>query len=426
MPDFPKPEALLRKFGSKALSGAEIYFTCASTLSLEYSGKSYKAKEFSEDAGYGVRILKNKKIGFSHTNIPGDFRKAAKTAEKLSGISPKTSFCFEPQHKKYPKQKMEDPKLKGLPPEIAFSAVQEILEAIRRHAEPTRISISLSEGSESIANTSGLFAEAGCTEIGIYAEAKKGRGLGYSVYSSRFLPKSFSGFGTEAGKIASAMAESKSIPSQKLTVKFSQDMLSSLLSFLMFSFDGDNKRRGITRLRKGQKKFSSAFTLFSDPLALADSSCPFDGEGVPSSRLSLVNEGKVENFLYDRHTAALEGTEGKGSCQRTDYASSPSPGITNLVVAPGTYSGKGPSRFLEVISFHGLHTSDPVSGDFGVSVDIGFLHGKGKKIPVTDVLLTGNIFNLFNSIKHLGKGRAVHGNLVSPEIWFSDVQIVGK
>lgn len=426
MPNFPKPDALLSQLDSRGLSGAEIYFTCASTLSVEFSGKSYKSKEFSEDAGYGVRILKNKKAGFSHTNLPGDFQKAAKTAEKLSAISPKSTFFFEPQHKKYPNPRTEDPKLKGLPPEIAFSAIREVLEAIRKHAEPTRVSVSLSEGSESIANTSGLYAESNCTEISIYAEAKKGRGLGYSLYSSRFLPKSFSKFGIEAGKIASAMAASKPIPSQKLTVKFSPDMLSSLLNFLLFSFDGDNKRRGITKLKKGQKKFSRAFTLLSDPLAPADSSCPFDGEGVPSSPVSLVKEGRVENFLYDRYTAALEGVEAKGSCQRTDYASSPSPGITNLVISPGKYTGKGPSKFLEALSFHGLHTSDPVSGDFGVSMDIGFLHEKGKKRPVTDILLTGNIFNLFNSIRHLGKARTMKGNFVSPEIWFSNVQIVGK
>ncbi|MBD3397590.1 hypothetical protein GF412_00450 [Candidatus Micrarchaeota archaeon] len=426
MPDFPSPEALLRKLDSKNFSEAEVYFTGASTLSVEFSGKSYKTKEFSEDAGYGVRILKNKRAGFSHTNIPRDFPKAAKTAEKLSAISPRSSFTLEPQHKSYPKPKMEDQRLKGLPPETAFSAIREILEAIRKHAEPTRVSVSISEGTESIANTSGLSAESGCTAISIYAEAKKGRGLGYSLYSARFLPRSFSKFGSEAGRIAAAMADSKPLPSQNLTVKFSPDMLSSLLSFLMFSFDGDNKRRGISKLKQGEKKFSSSFTLKSNPLAPADSCCPFDGEGAPASSFPLVEKGKARNFLYDRYTASLEGTESNGSCNRTDYASAPSPGITNLEVAPGRYTGKGPSRFLEVVSFHGLHTSDPVSGDFGVSVDIGFLHERGRKSPVTDILLTGNIFNLFNSIKHLGKARSVHGNLVSPGIWFSDVQIIGK
>ena len=95
MPDFPKPEALLRMLNSQGIKDAEVYFTGARTLSVEYAGKTYKTKEFSEDAGYGVRILKNGKVGFSHTNIPEDFKKTAKTAERISKISPKTKFSFE-------------------------------------------------------------------------------------------------------------------------------------------------------------------------------------------------------------------------------------------------------------------------------------------------------------------------------------------
>jgi PmbA protein len=425
MPDFPQPEALLRMLSTQGMKDAEIYFTGASTLSVEYAGNTYKSKEFSEDAGYGVRIIKKGKVGFSHTNILGNFQKAAKTADHLSKISPKTNFEFIPKPKKYPRMGGCEKKISGLPPEIAFTAVEEILEAIKKRAEPTRVSVSISEGTESIANSEGMSTESSCTAVSIYAEAKKGKGMGYALYSSRFLPKSFRKFGAEAGKIAAIMVDSRPIPSQKLTVKFSPHMLSSLLSFLMFNFDGDNKRRGITRLKKGQKKFDSSFTLISDPLADADSSCPFDGEGAPSAPLPLIEKGVVRNFLYDKYTAALEGITDGGSCQRTDYASTPSPGITNLVIAPGKFKGKE-DKYLEVISFHGLHTADPVSGNFGVNVDIAVLHENGKKTPVSDILLTGNIFNLFNSIKHFGNVQHVDGSLVSPEVWFENVQIVGK
>ncbi len=426
MVPYPDPKELLKKVNSLGIPDAEVYFSGARTLSVEYSGKTCKTKEFSEDAGYGVRVLKNKKIGFSHTNIPSDFTKAVKSAEKLSKISPKTNFSFEPAAKIYPDTETFDVGISGLSPELAFSAIGEILEGIGKRAEPTKISISLSIGCERIANSEALSADSCYTAASIYAEAKKGRGLGFSLYSARTLPKDLKKFGEEAGKIACLMSRSKPIPTQKLTVRFSPHMLSSLLGFLMFNFDGDNKRRRITSLKKNQKKFSESFSLASDPLAPADALCPFDGEGVPSKPLPLIECGKVRNFLYDRYVSSLEGINKNGSCQRTDYASAPSPGITNLVVPAGDFPKKEAGRHLEVISFHGLHTSDPVSGDFGVDADIALLHEKGKTIPVTDVLITGNIFNMFNSIKHLGKTQSIHGNLISPDIWFSDVQIIGK
>ena len=426
MPVFPDPEQLLKKVRSLGNSEAEVYFSGAKTLSIEYMGKTCKTKEVSEDAGYGVRILKNKKIGFSHTNIPGDFNKTAKAAENLSRISPKTSFTFEPRSKKYPKVETVDPNILDLSVDLAFSAINEVLEGIGKKAEPTKVSISLSRGCEKIANTQGLNADSCYTAVSLYAEAKKGKGMGFSLYSARDFPKNLGKFGEVAGKIAEKMASAKPIATQKIPIKFSQHMLASLIGFLMFNFDGDNKRRGISKLKQNQKKFGGEFSLVSDALAPGDAACPFDGEGVPSKPLPLIENGRVKNFLYDRYTAALDGVKKDGSCQRTDYASYPSPGITNLVIPGGNAGTRKPGRYLEIISFHGLHTSDPVSGEFGVDVDIAFLHEKEKIVPVTNVLLSGNIFNMFNSIKHLGKRQSVHGNLVSPDIWFGDMQIIGK
>jgi len=423
---FPDPEELLKRVKSLGMPDAEVYFSGAKTLSVEYSGKTCKTKEFSEDSGCGIRILKNKKIGFSHTNIPGDFNKTAKAAEKLSKISPKTGFAFLPKPKKYPKVETVDPTVLDLPVDLAFSAINDILEGIGKKAEPTKISISLSRGCEKIANSEGLNADSCYTAVSIYAEAKKGKGMGFSLYSARDFPKNSRRFGEVAGKIAGKMASAKPIATEEIAVQFSPHMLASFIGFFMFNFDGDNKRRGISKLKRNQKKFGEVFSLISDPLSRGDAACPFDGEGTPSKPLQLIENGKVKNFLYDRYTAALEGIKKGGSCQRSDYASYPSPGITNLVIPGGSSKTQKPKRYLEIVSFHGLHTSDPVSGEFGVDVDIAFLHDRGKTVPVTNVLLSGNIFNMFNGITHLGKSQSVHGNLVSPDIWFRKMHIIGK
>lgn len=426
MPEFPCPEKMLRVIKACGMDEGEAYFSSSRVISIEYSGNTCKSKEFSGDSGCGLRVLKGKRIGFSHTNIPGDLKKAAKTAESLSALSPKTGFSFEPAGAKYPKLKTYDSRVSGLPPEKAFSAMEELLEGIGEYAEPTRVSVSFSEAVEKIANTNSLFSECSHTSVSAYAEAKKGKGMGFHIYSAVSFPGSFREFGQEAGKIASLMQAPSTIPTGDYTVKFSQYMLSSLLNFLLFHFDGDNKRRGISRLEKGEKRFSSSFTLAHDPLSSGDMISPFDGDGAPSMPIPLIKEGEVEGFLYDRYVASLEGVDAKGSCQRQDYSSFPSPGITNIAVAPGKGKSGEPDDFLEVFSFHGLHTSDPVSGDFGVEADIAFLHRKGKTTPVTNLLLTGNIFNLFNNILHVGKKQSITGNLVSPDIWFSGVHAIGK
>lgn len=420
---------LVDKLHSNGIDDCEAYCTCARTISIEYAGGGYKTKDFSSDSGYGIRALSKKRLGFSYSNKEADFQKAAKSALTLSALSPETGFEFEQSHRKFPKARTVDRKVIDFDEKDAFSAIKEALGGMGKLAEPARISLSVSNSREQMANSAGLNAEAEYTSMDFFVEAKKGRGLGFSVYSSIFLPEDFRSFGRRAAEIASAMDSAKHIRSRKIDVRFSQFMLASLLDFMLFHFDGENKRRGITKLSKGEMKFPEEFSLLSDPLAKAAGACPFDAEGVPSSKKVLINEGRVEAFVYDKYTSALEGKgEPGGCCQRSDYASPPSTGISNLVIPEGdaAKSELEECEHLEIISFHGLHTSDPVSGDFGVEVDTAFLHSRGKTTPVNNILLSGNVFNLFNSIKLIGREQKPWGNLIAPEILFSDVQIIGK
>ncbi len=427
-PPFPA-EQLVRKLRSIGIEECEAYCTSARTISIEFAGGGYKTKDFCSDSGYGLRAISDGKAGFAYSNRKEDFGKTAKTALALSKISPKTGFVFEPAHKKYPSVNTVDKGILHFDEKDAFSAIREAQEGMGKLAEPARISLSVSTAAEEIANSSSLRAEASYTAFDFFVEAKKGKGLGFSVHSSLFLPEDFRSLGKKAAETASAMDSAKPVSSRKIDVRFSQYMLAALLDFMLFHFDGDNKRRGISRLAKGERRFPEAFTLISDPLAKAAGACPFDGEGVPSSKKFLINKGRVETFIYDKYTSSLEGLgEEGGHCQRADYASPPSPGVSNLVI-PGGDAGKDELRggeHLEIISFHGLHTSDPVSGDFGVEVDTAFLHSRGKRAPVNNILLSGNVFNLFNSIKLVGKEQKAWGNLIAPELLFSKAQIIGK
>jgi PmbA protein len=422
-------EHLVKKLRSTGIDECEAYCTSARTISIEFAGGGYKTKDFSSDSGYGLRAISGKKMGFAYSNRKEDFGKTAKTALTLSRISPKTGFEFESGRKKYPSVNTVDKRVLEFDEKDAFSAIKEVREGMGKLAEPARISLSVSNSSEEIANSSSLSASASYTAFDFFVEAKKGKGLGFAIHSSLFLPEDFYSLGKRAAEIASAMDTAKPVSSRKTDARFSKYMLAALLDFMLFHFDGDNKRRGISKLAKGKRKFSEEFTLISDPLAKAAGACAFDGEGVPSSKKFLINKGKVENFIYDKYTSSLEGLgEEGGHCQRADYASPPSPGVSNLVIPKGDASKEElkESEHLEIISFHGLHTSDPVSGDFGVEVDTAFLHSKGKRMPVNNILLSGNVFNLFNSIKLIGKEQNSWGNFIAPEILFSGVQIIGK
>jgi PmbA protein len=229
--------------------------------------------------------------------------------------------------------------------------------------------------------------------------------------------------------MAKGMEGAKSLPTGKYDVCFSPYCLSQLVDFLLFHLSSENKRRGISALsgKEGKKAFSESLSICDSREALASEHWPFDAEGVAAKETPLIEKGVLKNFLYDAYTSARLGEEKCGNCGRPDYSSPPEPSSSNIIVGEGDYPEHAASHYLQVESFHGMHTANTISGDFGVEADVSFfIRDKGERFPATNLLITGNIFNLFNSIKHIGSSQTTWNDLVAPKIWFRDVQVVGS
>jgi len=63
---------------------------------------------------------------------------------------------------------------------------------------------------------------------------------------------------------------------------------------------------------------------------------PFDAEGYPSQRTSLIDSGILQNYLHDSYSSAKDGVSSTGSAKRSSYRATPTIGASNLVVTPGT------------------------------------------------------------------------------------------
>ena len=117
-----------------------------------------------------------------------------------------------------------------------------------------------------------------------------------------------------AARKALAGADPKEIPPGRYTVILEPAAVLDLFGFLVFDFSGlavAEQRSSLTG-RVGQKLFGSNVELRDDiyhPLHLG---APFDGEGMPRQRVTLVEGGVVRNLVYARQTAARLGVEPTG------------------------------------------------------------------------------------------------------------------
>lgn len=62
-------------------------------------------------------------------------------------------------------------------------------------------------------------------------------------------------------------------------------------------------------------------------------SSSFDGEGVPSQRTALIENGILKGFLYDSYTAGKAGIKSTGNAVRQGYSDVPRVGIRNLILS---------------------------------------------------------------------------------------------
>jgi predicted Zn-dependent protease len=103
-----------------------------------------------------------------------------------------------------------------------------------------------------------------------------------------------------------------------------------------FSATAIRDGRSFLNDRIGKRIFGENITIHDDACHLLQSGAPFDGEGVPRKRLTLVERGVVREVAYSRQAAALAGAAptGHGFPLPNEFGEAP----TNIVIAGGATS----------------------------------------------------------------------------------------
>jgi PmbA protein len=123
----------------------------------------------------------------------------------------------------------------------------------------------------------------------------------------------------------------------------------------------------------------------------------FDGEGVPTARLLLAEDGVLTTWLLDSRTARQLGLQSTGHASR-GTGGPPSPGPTNLYLQPGTVT---PAELMADIR-EGLYVTEligmginMVTGDYSRGA-AGFMIRDGALAePVAEVTIAGTMQEMF-------------------------------
>ncbi len=160
--------------------------------------------------------------------------------------------------------------------------------------------------------------------ITMLGESSSGWAKKSSPYCAELEPEVLA---DRAARKALASREPQDLEPGKYTVILEPAALLDLMGFLVLDFSGlaVEEKRSCFSGRETGKVFGDNVNLRDDVFHPLQGGPPFDGEGVPRQRVSLVSQGTVKNLVYARSTAKKLGKEptGHGFSLPNEYGEAP-------------------------------------------------------------------------------------------------------
>lgn len=193
----------------------------------------------------------------------------------------------------------------------------------------------------------------------------------------------------------------------------------------------------------GQQIASKIVTAIDDgTIANEWGSENIDDEGNPTTKLVLIENGVLKNYMIDRLNARKMGMPVTGSARRQNYSFAPTSRMRNTYIAPGT------DDEAEIIAScpDGLYAKvmgggsvNPLTGEFNFAVGEGYLIRNGKiDRPVRGATLIGKGGNTISRIDRVGRkmwmaqgmcgsaSGSVPTNVGQPMIRVTDMTVGGR
>jgi PmbA protein len=216
---------------------------------------------------------------------------------------------------------------------------------------------------------------------------------------------------------------------------YAVDELFTWLSFVVFDTRAYQEGRTLLSKRMGQKIMGDNVSIVDDGLSAETVPLPFDFEGVPRQRVTLVDGGVASGLCYDLATAAKEGKKSTGHALPPGASYGPFP--LNITLETGDSSVEemiaSMERGLYVTRFHYVNGFvEPMQAVFtGMTRDGTFWVEDGEiKYGVKNLRWTESMLRAFSNVKMLGRERRLVGvsggiKTVAPAVYFKDFTFTG-
>ena len=317
-----------------SVSTADETEACVSSYrsSLTRFAESRIHQNVSEDnTRVSVTATLGKRMGDASTNKV-DRESIEKVVADATEIARFTPPDDELQHRLgpqvYPEVQAYDPSADKLSPMDRARAVAEVVELCEDSDLKAAGAFSSGARCLAIANSNGLFALYHRSNLNFSTTALGSDGSGWaSRVSHRRDDLDTASLAEIAVDKALKSRRPREVPPGDYTVILEPEAVADLLYFMQSGFNAlaVDEGRSFLAGKMGEKVVGDNISLMSDPYHPLHQGRPFDGDGVPTKRVVLIEDGLAANLVYDRQTAGKKGAEptGHGVGGRNSYGAYP-------------------------------------------------------------------------------------------------------
>ncbi len=236
----------------------------------------------------------------------------------------------------------------------------------------------------------------------------------------------------EAAEKTISHLDYKKVASGKYMIVFSPDAFLSLLGAFSNLFNAQNilDNQSLSTVESLGTQIASPLLSVADD-ALHPSNIgieTFDGEGTPTRRIDLINQGILTSFIHSAGTAKRLNT------QPTGHANMGS----KITVSPHFYHVAGGNQanaqynldtaenVILIDDLQALHAGvQSLQGSFSLPFD-GWVVNQGVKTSIESATVAGDFRELLNSIVYVDPKEKLTNGGISPQIWVEGLSVTGE
>ncbi|MFZ2961230.1 MAG: metallopeptidase TldD-related protein [Candidatus Ozemobacteraceae bacterium] len=231
-----------------------------------------------------------------------------------------------------------------------------------------------------------------------------------------------------------------SVPTGRVKVLFMPSAMFALTWRLIVGTSGRSILRKESPLagRLDQTVAHPGITLMDDPWDVRfPGGRSFDDEGTPTKPLTLIENGVLKSYYYDRFYARKadqrptgHGYKSAGGFLGYRLSTPPQPSLQHLTIKPGRSCFSDLVKMMDrgVIVFGplGPHSGNIPNGDYSIGLAPGLVVEKGQIIGrAGDAMVSGNVYDTFKNV--IGIGSRVEQEFMGnyPPVLFDGVSVSG-